>query len=52
MNVLESLVFVYLWPQRLVAPIAMNFLQDFIGTVLLPWLRKDDARYQVKVIAF
>ena len=31
---------VYMWRQSLVAPIVMHFLQDFIGIVLLPWLRK------------
>jgi len=31
---------VYMWRQSLVAPIVMHFLQDFIGIVLLPLLRK------------
>jgi len=32
------LALVYLWRQSLVAPMVMHFLQDFIGTVLLPML--------------
>ena len=32
--------FIYLWRQSLVAPIAMHFLQDFIGIVLLPLFGK------------
>jgi membrane protease YdiL (CAAX protease family) len=31
---------VYIWRQSLIAPIVMHFLQDFIGIVLLPLLRK------------
>ena len=31
---------IYLWRQSLVAPIAMHFLQDFIGIVLLPLIGK------------
>jgi membrane protease YdiL (CAAX protease family) len=32
--------FVYMWRGSLVAPIVMHFLQDFIGIVILPWVRK------------
>ena len=32
--------FVYMWRQSLVAPMVMHFLQDFIGIVFLPLLRK------------
>jgi membrane protease YdiL (CAAX protease family) len=38
MGVIFALI--YIWRQSLVAPIVMHFLQDFIGIVLLPWLRK------------
>jgi len=31
---------IYLWRRSLVAPITMHFLQDFIGIVLLPLLKK------------
>ena len=31
---------VYMWRQSLIAPVAMHFLQDFFGIVLLPLLRK------------
>jgi membrane protease YdiL (CAAX protease family) len=29
---------VYLWRKSLVVPMVMHFLQDFLGTVLLPLL--------------
>jgi membrane protease YdiL (CAAX protease family) len=32
--------FVYMWRRSLVAPIVMHFLQDFLGIILLPLLRK------------
>jgi membrane protease YdiL (CAAX protease family) len=32
--------FVYMWRQSLVAPMVMHFLQDFLGIVLVPLLRK------------
>jgi membrane protease YdiL (CAAX protease family) len=32
--------FIYMWRQSLVAPVVMHFLQDFIGIVLVPLLRK------------
>ena len=38
MGVIFALI--YIWRQSLVAPIVMHFLQDFIGIVLFPWLRK------------
>ncbi len=31
---------VYMWRQSLVAPMVMHFLQDFLGIILLPLLRK------------
>ncbi len=34
------LAFVYMWRGSLVAPVVMHFLQDFLGIVLLPLLRK------------
>ena len=35
-----GLALVYLWRKSLVAPIVMHFLQDFIGIVLIPFLKQ------------